>query len=85
MFYKTKEETRTPTVENESMLLSFIIGDKYNKDVDTCNIIGEFIQANMYEMIHVWLNRSLAVLLSQVDQNKYEENSCKKLLYQSYT
>ena len=55
------------------MLLSFIIGDKYNKDVDTCNIIGEFIQSHMYEMINVWLTRPLVVLLSQVDQNKYGE------------
>ena len=37
------------------MILSWVIGAKYNRDFITCDIPGTFLQADMDEMIGVWI------------------------------
>ena len=45
--YKKKEDTSSTTVTIESMLLSYIIDAKENRDVAKCDILGSFLKANM--------------------------------------
>jgi hypothetical protein len=53
--YKTKEETSSPTVRTESLLLSCVIDAKERRQVITCDIPGAFMQVDMDEVVHVRL------------------------------
>ena len=48
-----------------------------------CDIPGQFMQADMDDMIIFQITDPLSMLLAQVDPNKYENLSRKKG-YQSY-
>ena len=70
--YKTKEETISPTVATDSMLLSCVIDAKDNWYIVTWNIPGLFMQSDMYEMICFILNSTFYMLLTQVGQTNIE-------------
>ena len=61
--YKTKDETISHTVANESIFLYFIIDAKYNRDVSTCNIPGSFMQTDMDDIISFQLTGPIATPL----------------------
>jgi hypothetical protein len=65
--YKTKEETV------ESLLLSSIIDAKERRYVVTADIPGAFMQADMYEIIHMKLEGPLVKLLTRVNPKLYEK------------
>jgi len=45
--YKTKEETSSPTVRTESLLLSCVIDAKERQQVITCDVPGAFMQVDI--------------------------------------
>jgi len=83
--YKTKEETRSPTVRTESLFLSAIIDARERRRVVTCDIPGAFMQADMDEVVHVRFDGPLAQLLTRVDPNTYtkylQQENGKDVLY----
>ena len=83
--YKTKEETRSPTVRTESLFLSAILDAREGRRVATCDIPGAFMQADMDEVVHVRFDGPLAQLLTRVDPHTYtkflENHNGKEVMY----
>jgi hypothetical protein len=71
--YKTKEETSSPTVRTESLLLSCVIDAKERRHVMTCDVPGAFMQVDVDEVVHVKLEGPLAELLAKVDPELYNK------------
>jgi hypothetical protein len=71
--YKTKEETSSPTVRTESLMLSCVIDAKERRNVLTCDVPGAFMQVDIDEVVHVRLEGPLAELLAKVDPTLYTE------------
>jgi hypothetical protein len=69
--YKTKEDTSSPTVRTESLMLSCVIDAKERRHVMTCDIPGAFMQVDCPEVVHVRLEGPLADLLAKVDPELY--------------
>ena len=65
--YKLKEETSSPTVRLESLLLSCMIDAKENQKVMTCDILGAFMQADIDEQLILKFDGDLVELLIQVE------------------
>ena len=82
--YKTKEETSSPTVSIEALLLSCMIDAMEKRDVATLDIPGAFMQADIDEEVHIKFDGELIDLLCQVDPSLAQyvavENG-KKVLY----
>ena len=82
--YKSKDETSSPTIHVESLLLLCIIDAIEGRYVVTLDIPGAFMQADIDEIIHVKLVGELAELLVRVDPSyeqfiHYEKN--QKVIY----
>jgi len=71
--YKSKEETSSPTVSIESLMLSCAIDAKERREVLSCDIPGAFMQSNMDELVYMKLEGPLAKLLVRVNPDKYEK------------
>jgi len=71
--YKTKEETSSPTVRTESLMLSCVIDAKERRKVVTCDVPGAFMQVDVDEVVHVKLEGPLAELLTKVDPELYSK------------
>ena len=71
--WKTKEETASPTVINESIFITSTIDAKERRDVATCDIPGAFMQADIDERLHVRLEGKMAELLTRIAPETYEE------------
>jgi hypothetical protein len=69
--YKTKEETSSPTVAIESLMLSSIIDAKERRTVATADIPGAFMQADRDEVLHMRLEGPLAKLRTRVNPELY--------------
>jgi hypothetical protein len=69
--YKTKEETSSPTVRTESLMLSCVIDAKERRKVLTADVPGAFMQVDVDEVVHVRLVGPLAILLTKVDPDLY--------------
>lgn len=65
--YKTKEETSSPTVSIESLMLSCVIDAKEGRNVFTCDIPGAFMQVDMDEQVFLKLEGDIALLLIRLD------------------
>lgn len=66
--YKTKEETTSPTVTVEGMMLTCLVDAYERRHVATCDIGGAFMHADIDEIIHIRLDGELANLLIRVDE-----------------
>ena len=66
--YKTKEETSSPTVSIEGMILTCMVDAREGRHVATCDIGGAFMHADIDETIHIKLDGELAMLLIKVDE-----------------
>ena len=62
--YKTKEETSSPTVSKEAILLTLVINARERRQVMTIDIPGAFMQVDIDELIHVRLEGPMAELLT---------------------
>jgi Reverse transcriptase (RNA-dependent DNA polymerase) len=82
--WKNKEDTTSPTVSIEALLLSCMIDARENRDVATIDIPVAFMQAFIDELVHVKFDGELIDLICQVDPSlsKYVamENG-KRVLY----
>ena len=76
--YKTKEETSSPTVRTESLLLSCVIDAKERRQVITCDVPGAFMQVDIDEVVHIRLEGALAELLTKVDPELYTKYQVKE-------
>ena len=65
--YKTKDETSSPTIHIESLMLLCIIDAIEGRYVVTLDIPGAFMQADIDEIIHVKLVGEIAELLVRVE------------------
>ena len=59
----TKEESSTPTVSIEAVLLTCVIEAKEGHDVATVDIPGAFMHADMDELVHIKMEGEMADLL----------------------
>ena len=71
--YMSKEDTSSPTVTTEGLLLSCVLDVKEGRDVATTDIPGGFMQTEMDDVVHVRLLGPLALLLATVDPKKYKK------------
>jgi hypothetical protein len=72
--YKTKkEETSSPTVSTEALLLTSLIDAGEERKVVTVDIPGAFMHADMDELVHMRLSGPMAELLVRVDPAKYRK------------
>jgi hypothetical protein len=76
--YKTKEETSSPTVRTESLLLSCLIDAKERRNVIMCDVPGAFMQVDVDEVVHVRIEGPLAELLAKVDPDTYSKYLVKE-------
>jgi hypothetical protein len=63
----TKEESSSPTVAIESLMLSCIIDAKEHRDVATVDIPGAFMHTDMDEDIYMKIDGKMAELLSEIN------------------
>ena len=70
--YKTKEDTSSPMVWTELLLLLYCFVDaKERRQVTTCDVPGAFMQFDIDEVIQSRLEGALAELLTKVDPELY--------------
>jgi hypothetical protein len=69
--YTAKEDTSSPMVEIESVMLSCVIDAMERRDIATVDILGAFMQADMDETVHVKLEGKMAELLVMIDPKLY--------------
>jgi hypothetical protein len=62
----------------ESLFLSCVIDAKEHRKVVTCDIPGAFMQADIDEVLHVWLEVLLTQLLTKVDPELYAKFMTKE-------
>jgi hypothetical protein len=74
--YKSKEETRSPTVSTEAVFLTSIVDAQEKRCVVTLDIPGAFMHAYMDEVIHMRLDGVMAELLTRVNPDKYSPYIC---------
>jgi hypothetical protein len=72
--YLTKEETSSPTVAIESVMLSCTIDAKEKRDVATVDIPGAFMQTDMEGTVHMVLEGTMAELLVKLHPKLYQKH-----------
>ena len=70
--WTTKEDSTSPTVSTEAVLLTSVIDAKERREVMTVDIPGAFMQGDQDETVHMKLEGKLAELLAQCDPTKYQ-------------
>ncbi|KAG7352856.1 reverse transcriptase RNA-dependent DNA polymerase [Nitzschia inconspicua] len=82
--YKSKEETSSPALSIEALLLSCVIDAYERRCVLTCDIPGAFMQADMDELLHLKLDGTILEILLRMEPSYHQfvtyENG-KKVLY----
>lgn len=71
--YIEKEDTSSPTVAIEAVLLSCIIDAEENRDVATVDIPGAFMQADMDEIVHMKLEGKMTKLPVKIKPKLYRK------------
>ena len=70
--YKSKEETSSPTVSIEALLLTCLIDAMEDRAVMVCDIPGAFMQADIDEIIHVKMDGAILEVLLQMDPSYHQ-------------
>jgi hypothetical protein len=76
--YMTKEETSSPTVATEALLLSCVIDAIEGRDVATCDIPGAFMQSDMKGKVIMKLEGVMAEVILKIDPKKYSKYVAKE-------
>jgi hypothetical protein len=71
--HMTKEETSSPTVANEALMLTCVIDAIEGRDVATVDIPGAFMQSGMEGNVHMKLQGVMAEVIMKLDTKKYEK------------
>ena len=83
--YISKEDSSSPTVTTEGMMLSCILDAMEGRDVATVDIPGEFLHADMDDIVNMQLDGAMAELLVKVYPKTYSKHlvmeNGKKVLY----
>ena len=69
----TKEDTRSPTVTQEGLILSCVINVMDNRDFDNTNITGNFLHTKTEGTVQVRLNGMLANILLTFEPGNYRD------------
>jgi hypothetical protein len=69
--YTAKEEASLPTVTIESVMLSYTIDAKENRDVGIVDIPNAFMHVDMDHTVHMKLEGKMAELLVKIDPKMY--------------
>jgi hypothetical protein len=82
--YIPKEDATSPTVRNESTMLTATIDAYEGRDVATVDLPGAFMQADMDDVVHMRLTDVMVQLLTEIDPS-YAKFTCiekgKQVLY----
>jgi hypothetical protein len=73
----TKQETSSPTVATEALLLSCVINAVKERDVATCDIPGAFMQSDMKGKVVMKLEGVMAEVIIKIDPKKIHQ-ICRK-------
>jgi hypothetical protein len=71
--YMSKQETSSPTVATESLILTCVINAIEKRDVATCDIPGAFMQSDMKGKVVMKLEGVMAEVILKIDPKKYEK------------
>jgi hypothetical protein len=69
----TKEDTNSPTVATESLMLTCIIDVIEGRDVVTVDLPGAFMQSDMEGTVHMKLEGVMAEVILKIDPKKYKK------------
>jgi hypothetical protein len=69
----TKEETTSPTVATEALILTCVIDAIEERDVATCDIPGAFMQSDMKGKVIMKLEGVMAEVILKIDTKKYQK------------
>ena len=72
--YISKKDISSPTVMTEGMTLSCILDAMEGRDVDTVDIPGAFLHADMHDIVNMRLDGATAKLLVKVNQKTYSKH-----------
>ena len=70
--YVSKEESSSPTIQLESLMMSLMIDAKENRDVATADIVGAYLLAEMQDKVIVKLKGTSVDILCKAN-NKYKD------------
>jgi len=73
--YTNKEDSSSPTVSIEAMMLSCAMDAKENRYVVVSDIPAEFLHADMEDNIHMLLEGTLAKMIMKLDQSMYRKHT----------
>ncbi len=68
--YMSKQQTSSPTVATESLILSCVIDAIEKRDVATCDIPGAFMQSDMKGKVVMKLEGVMAEVILKIDPKK---------------
>ena len=71
--YVHKDDSSSPTVATESLMISCVIDDMRQHTSATVDIPGDFLQADMYKLVYFKFEGLMAELLSKIYPNIYEK------------
>jgi hypothetical protein len=83
--YMSKQETSSPTVATEALMLSCVMDAAEGRDVTTCDIPGVFMQSDMKGKVVTKLEGVMAEVIVRLTQNNIKNTSRKKMARTSYT
>jgi hypothetical protein len=66
----TEQETSSPTVATEALMLTCVINAVERRDVDTCDIPGAFMQSDMKGKVVMKLEGVMAEAILKIDPKK---------------
>jgi hypothetical protein len=81
----SKEDTSSPTVATEAIILTCVIDAIENREVATCDIPGAFMQSDIKGKVIMKLKGVTAEVIIKINPSKYENTSCTSAESQSYT
>jgi hypothetical protein len=76
--YMTKEETSSPTVATEALILTCVIDAIERRNIATCDIPGAFMQSDMKGKVVMKLEGVMAEVILKIDQTKYKKHVTKE-------
>jgi hypothetical protein len=76
--YMSKEETSSPTVATEALILTCVIDAIEGRDVATCDIPGAFMQSDMKGKVMMKLEGVMAEVIIKIDPKLYTKVVAKE-------
>ena len=74
----TKEETSSPTVSIEALMLTCVIDAKEQRNVAVVDLLGAFMQSDMEGEVIMKLEGVMVEVIVKIDPSKYEKYSVQE-------